>query len=53
MIEVGNAVTWDGKTGVVTSINRPKCKCKGKGDYMIDVEGVIYKVPISTELVKL
>jgi hypothetical protein len=51
-MEVGDKVTWDGKVGVVLSINRPKCKCKGKGHYMIDVDGVSYKVPITTKLEK-
>jgi len=53
MIKVGDEVTWDGKTGTIISINRPACKCKGKGHYMIDVDGVSYKVPITTTLEKL
>ena len=55
MIEVGDKVTWDGKIGTIISVNRPACKCKGKGKghYMIDVDGVSYKVPITTTLEKL
>jgi hypothetical protein len=52
MIEVGDKVTWDGKIGTIISINRPACKCKGKGHYMIDVDGVSYKVPVTTKLEK-
>lgn len=49
-MEIGDRVTWNGHIGVITGIERPKCKCKGQGNYLIDVNGVINKIPITTKL---
>ena len=39
-MEIGDKVTWDGKVGTIVNVVRPKCKCKGKGHYVINVNGV-------------
>jgi hypothetical protein len=49
-MEVGDKVTWNGHIGVITDIERPRCKCKGKGNYLIELNGVIKKIPITTKL---
>jgi preprotein translocase subunit YajC len=53
MLEIGDKIiTTDGRIGIITAINRPKCKCKGEGTYSIEIDGVINKVPLSTKLEK-
>ncbi len=52
MLEVGDKVIWEGKVGIIESISRPKCKCKGMGTYNINVDGVINKVSLRTKLEK-
>jgi hypothetical protein len=49
-MEIGNKVTWNGHVGVITDIVKPKCKCKGQGHYVIDVNGVLNKIPLNTKL---
>lgn len=49
-MEVGDKVIWDGKIGTITGIERPRCKCKGKGSYLIEFDGVVTKIPITTKL---
>jgi hypothetical protein len=51
-MEIGDKVTWNGHVGIITDILKPACKCKGKGHYLIDVNGVINKIPITTKLEK-
>lgn len=49
-MEIGDKVIWDGQIGVINGIEKPRCKCKGKGYYLIYVNGVINKVPLTVKL---
>ena len=37
-LEIGTRIRYKQFTGTVTSISRPKCKCKGKNQYHIEVD---------------
>lgn len=52
-MEIGDKVTWNGHIGTITGIDKPRCKCKGRGHYLIDVNGVINKIPINKKGLEL
>lgn len=38
VLEVGTRIKYKQFTGTVTGITRPRCKCKGKNQYLIEVD---------------
>lgn len=50
MKEVGDIVLYKGKKAVIINVKIPKCRCKGKGSYVLHLMDGNYRVevPITT-----
>lgn len=51
-MKVGDKVLYNNQIATIVRESRPKCRCKGRGYYLLEIEGSDYEIqiPLTTNL---